>query len=226
MGVLTLADFRTEIQSSTGNRGIDNARLDRWINFGYLDLAGAIKFASLDDKIVIPTVASQANYAITGSPLLIRFVVDATSNLLLGWHTPVEYFRVKDAVTGTAAKWTREKDEIFIHPVPAGVVSLEVYVKEEPVLLIATGDVTVLPATWDNAIFLLSTHHALLALGEEQRAAAWFNRAITYIQSRISEDQLEANNLGTGMTLPGTAVPEASAGAGGGLGASLGGPGG
>jgi len=126
MGVLTLADFRTEIQSSTGNRGIDNARLDRWINFGYLDLAGAIKFASLDDKIVIPTVASQANYAITGSPLLIRFVVDATSNLLLGWHTPVEYFRVKDAVTGTAAKWTREKDEIFIHPVPAGVVSLEV----------------------------------------------------------------------------------------------------
>ena len=43
MGLMTLADFQTDLQSALGDKGLANAKLNRWINAGYYDLAGAVE---------------------------------------------------------------------------------------------------------------------------------------------------------------------------------------
>ena len=55
---------------------------------------------------------------------------------------------------------------------------------------------------WDPAIFLLAVHQGLLALGEEQRSAAFLGRAISYIQSKITETDMHMEASGLGGSLP------------------------
>ena len=61
---------------------------------------------------------------------------------------------------------------------------------------------TVIPDSWDVAVWMMSVHYGLLALGEDNRSMAWLSRAITYIQSRMTEGDLQATASGLGASLP------------------------
>ena len=74
--------------------------------------------------------------------------------------------------------------------------------KEAPVILSSSGAKTVLADIWDPAVFLLAVHHGLLALGEEQRSASWLGRAISYIQSKVTEQDIQAVTPGLDPSLP------------------------
>jgi len=83
MGILTLANYRTEVQSALGDRGIGNTRLDQWINFGYLDLAGSVDFAVLDSNSSVNTINATQTIAVASDAAVIKFIKDTTSDNLL-----------------------------------------------------------------------------------------------------------------------------------------------
>ena len=201
MGILTLADFRTDLQSALGDRGIGNARLDRWINFGYLDLAGSVDFATMDANTSTNTVNATQTIAVATNALFIKFIKDTTSDALLAWTPSVELFRRNITPTAQPDSWTREGDSIYLHPVPDGVYALVQYYKKPPTVLSASGDKTVFADTWDDAVYNLAVHHALLVLNEEQRATVWLARAISYIGSRITEADYHGSSAGLGASL-------------------------
>jgi len=202
MGYMTLDDYRTDVQSALGDRGFGNERLDRWINFGYLDLAGSVDFEVLDDSEVVATVAATQTIDAPDNAMIVKLVRDTTSDNLLGWNPKAELFRKSMVTQGVPLNWTRHKDLIYLSPIPDAEYSLLVIFKTPPDRLAVSTAVSVFPDIWDPAIFQLSVHHALLAIGDEQRSASWLSRAVTYIQTRMTEADLHADASGLGASLP------------------------
>lgn len=187
MGILQLSQIRTEVDSAMGNRsGIVDARLNTWINLAYTDIASGIDFEELDGEFTIPTVASQFEYTGPTNPLAIQMVRDETNNRLLTWIPKNEYFRLDRSSTGTPLRWTRRGDDVMIWPPASGVVTLTVFYKITPTALALDTDTTILPAYVDNGLIFLATSYGLLAVNEDQRALVWLNRAINYLQSRLT----------------------------------------
>lgn len=205
MGYMLLTDFRTEVQSSVGDRGFTNARLDRWINFGYLDLAGAIDFEELTETDTFNAVIGQNNYPIPIDARLIQLVINDTDETLLQFIDKSEFYRLNRTAQAPPLKWTRVEEEILLNPTPDATDSFITVYKKDPVRLLNDGDTTILPDTWDAAVTLLATYHGLLAIGQEQRATQWFARAVTYIQSRITQEEAFIRTPGLGLVY---AVPQ------------------
>jgi hypothetical protein len=202
MGFMTLADFRTDLQSALGDRGFENPRLDRWVNFGYLDLAGAIGFESLERDVERATVIGNRSVAVPDNIMAVKVIRDKTNDRIVSWVPKTEYFRRSSASAGQPTHWTRHGEEILLHPVPDGVFAIDIFYHAMPDRLTGVGDTTALPDTWDVAIHLLSVYHALQAVGEEQRASSWWARAVSFIQTRLSEDLIQATSGGLGLSLP------------------------
>lgn len=200
MGFMTQADFSTEVQSALGDKGYDDTRVTRWVNWGYLDVASAISFEVLESTDLIPTVAATATIAAPTEKLLIRFVRDQTNDRLLTWITKNEYFRLKQATQGQPLKWAQHIGNIHLHPIPDDEFSMMVGSKSTPTLL--TGSTTtVLPDSWDQVILMLAVQYGLLHTGEEQRAAVWMSRAVAYAMSRITEEDLKLELPGLKKTI-------------------------
>jgi hypothetical protein len=201
MGVRQLVEFRSDVNFALGNVGRDNDWYDRRINDGYLDLCGAVDYSVLDAAATIPTVAAQNFVVAPASFLAIRNVRDTTNTKNLGFVPVTEYYR-RPAVAGIPTVWTVEGLNILLHPVPNGIFSLRVLYKDSPAILADEDDVTVLNSIWDVAVHYLAMHHALMNLGQELRAASFLARAISYIQSRITEADIVDGSLGLGASYP------------------------
>jgi len=202
MGYMTLDDYRTDVQSALGDRGFGNEKLDRWINYGYHDLAGSVDFEVLDDDETPATVAGTQTIDAPDNSMIVKLVRDTTSDNLLGWIPKAELFRRSTVTQGPPTSWTRHKDLIYLSPVPDAIYTLFVIFKTPPARFTVSTAVSVFPDIWDPAIFFLSVHHGLLAVGDEQRSAAWLSRAVTYIQTRMTEVDLHAEASGLGASLP------------------------
>jgi hypothetical protein len=185
MGFMTLDQFRNELQSSLGERTFDNDRLNIWVNSAYLDIASSVDFARFDNTSTGST--SNREVSLPANIMVVKFV--SVQNQLLGYVPQAEAFR-RRSESGTPVKWTRSQNNVILVPSPASSVSYEIMYKTTPSRLTSAGSTTDIPDFWDLAVQLLSVHHALLALGEEERAMTWYQRAIQYIQTRMSEDIL------------------------------------
>jgi len=188
MGVLTLLQIRTELDSSMGDRSnVDDPRRDVWINLAYTDIASGIDFVELDDDLAIPTVQGQNNYTGPTDSLIVQMFRDEDNDNLLTWIPNSEYFRLDRSVAeGVPKRWTRRGDELLIFPDPNGVIQLLAFFKQTPPPLVADGDVTILPPYVDNGVLLLGIAYGLLAVGEDARATTWANRAVSYLGSRLT----------------------------------------
>lgn len=188
MGILTLAEIRTEVASIMGTRpNVTNDRLDVWINLAYTDIASGIKFTELDGVLVIATVVGQNNYTGPVNPLIVDLVRDDTNNRLLTYVPNNEYFRLDRSIANAKVlRWTRRTNEILVHPNPDAIVSLSAFFVITPVVLAANGDLTVLPPYTDNGIIFLAASQGLLSVGEDERGIFWANRAVSYLSSRLT----------------------------------------
>lgn len=206
MGVQTLEEFHTDLQGSLGNKGIVGDRLTRWVNSAYFELTGAIDFEILEATAEVATVAAQQAVAIPNTDsttVVVKHVRDNTSDNKLGWLDKAELLRKKRTPTATPLYWTRHAATILLHPVPDDIFALELYLKKDPTPLADTSSKTIIPASWDQAIQLLATHYGLLATGDEQRAMVWLNRAIAYLQTRTTEEDIHASTTGLSGSQPG-----------------------
>jgi len=209
MGVLTLLQIRTELDSSMGDRSnVDDSRRDVWINLAYTDIASGIDFVELDDDLAIPTVQGQNNYAGPTDSLIVQMLRDEDNDNLLTWIPNSEYFRLDRSVAqAVPQRWTRRGDELVIFPNPDAVINLLAFFKRTPVPLVADGNTTILPPYVDNGILLLGIAYGLLAVGEDARATTWANRAITYLGSRLTGQDFSFLLGGLTHTQPTAADP-------------------
>ncbi len=209
MGVLTLLQIRTELDSAMGSRSnVDDARRDVWINLAYTDIASGIDFTELDDDLAIPTVQGQNNYAGPANPLIVQLLRDEDNDNLLTWIPNSEYFRLDRSVAEAVPKrWTRRGDELLVFPNPNGVIQLLAFFKQTPPPLVGDGDVTILPPYVDNGVLLLGIAYGLLAVGEDARAVTWTNRAIAYLGSRLTGQDFSFLLGGLTQTQPTAADP-------------------
>jgi hypothetical protein len=188
MGFLTLLDFRDELDVTFGERNLQDPTYNRWINYGYLDLCTAIDFDILDLEQTFNTAIGVRSYVAPSDPfLLIKHVRDTTCDYSLTWIPKEEFFRLTAADEGTPKRWTLHLNKLWFYPVPDGIYSIIDIYKNTPSLLVEDDDVTVLQAGWDAAVSMLAVHYGYMAMGEEARGIAWYNRAIAYMQSRMTE---------------------------------------
>lgn len=194
MGLLKLLDFRDELDVTFGERNVDPIHYNRWINYAYFDLCTSVDFDVLDDELDITTVALTRSYDDpAGDYIIIKHVRDETNDYALTWLPKEDFFRLTAADNGEPKRWTLHKEKLWFYPNPDGAYSLLAIFKELPDALAEDGDPTVLHAGWDAAVSMLASHYGYMAMGEEARGIAWFNRAIAYIQSRMTDEGLQKN---------------------------------
>lgn len=186
-GIKTLAVFRTDMESQLGNRAFGTTLIDQWVNGAYLELTGGIRFPELLENFPITQVVSQANYPGPTDSVGWESVYNATAGTVLERISRHDLFR-RSTTDGVSEAWTRDNDEIIFSPPPSATDTLNLLHYKQPSLLVASSDVTVIPAHWDYAVELLAVSKGLLHAVEEDRSAHWRNLAIQYIQSRLTED--------------------------------------
>ena len=171
MGQLELQDYRAELSLVFGERNIDADHYDVWINFAYQELTSGVRF----------------------QPLIPIGVRDSTNDLALMWVPLADALRIdfKDAggaiKTGEPKRWTLVGNNIAIQPPPADVYAMEFYYIKQAEPLVADDDTTEIPYVWDQAVLYLAIAHGYLMLGEENRAAAWHNKAANSIATKMDE---------------------------------------
>lgn len=202
MGIMTLADFRSELDESIGTPALGNTRYDRWINAAYFEVSGAIEFQQLLDVQSFTTVDGTQAYNEAGSTLGIRQVFDVENDAVL-LHESVENFLLRDEDTeGDPLYWTRFGGQLHLWPVPGTTGDTIKYLRiKQPTVLSASGSVTVLPAQWDMVVWMMSVHYALLSREEQEFAAMWFNRAVSMIRSRTTDLEYDADSREVGVTI-------------------------
>lgn len=201
MGQMTLTDFREELTLAAGNRGHTNPQLDRWVNFAYMDVAGAVDMDELEEDTDVPTVANQAYIDKPAGASKVISVVNETTGGLLQYIDKTEYFRLDRTKVGDPVKWAVLSERVYLHPTPDSIDTIKLIHKIEPTALSAVGDTTVLDSVWDNAIYLLSVHYAMMSVGEDQRAVLWLNRALSYLQSRLTAEEIFIREPGLGLSM-------------------------
>lgn len=207
MGVLTLAQIRTEVDSSMGNKtNVLDARLDTWINLAYNEIASGIDFEELSDEFDISTVVGQFEYVGPTNPLVVQLLRDETNERLLTWIPKNEYFRLNRSTNGIVLRWTRRGQDILVWPPPDAIVTLRAQYKVTPPALAADGDTTILPSFVDNALIFLGVAYGLLATGEDARAITWVNRAAAYLSTRITDQDFSFLLGGLAKTQPSQGV--------------------
>lgn len=202
MGALDLSDFRGELDLIFGDRSITNEEtiFNRWINFGYLEITGALDFEELEEHDdTITTSASDDEYGAPTDALAIKLIKDLTNDQTLEWVSKPDLFRRPVGGEGEPLYWTRHKGDIYLRPTPDGAYNLRIFYKKSPTLLSGNGDQTVLQDMWDQAIVYFSASHGFMMLGEEQRGVAWYNRGVRYSQSRMTEQKFQEGTIGLKM---------------------------
>lgn len=196
MGQLQLSEYRTEVQSALGDRGVTDNRLDRWINFAYMELAGALDFETFDGESSATSSSGTNSLSVPTDSMTVKAVVDDDNDTLLQWVPKHEFFRLPRSQQGTPEKWTQHIDQVLLQPTPDSTVNYLVLYKDVPTRLSADTDTTAIPQVWDQAVYMLAVHYALMSLAEEQRASLWLQRAVQFIRTRVTEEDLEMSTPG------------------------------
>lgn len=201
MGYMTLADFRTDVQSTLGSRGLANATLDRYINFGYLDVTGAMNFEILNSENSLSTTINQQYVDAPSNLISIKMIRNVNSGKPLIWIPLEELFRRPSVPTAQMDSWHLFGSRVYLRPTPNAVYSLNAFCKKSPTRLTAVGDVSVLPHEFDTAILMLANYYGFLLTNQESRAAYWLGLAINNLQSKIVPSDVDVHDTGYIETL-------------------------
>jgi hypothetical protein len=199
MGLLTLKDFRDELNLSLGdNRQPGNERLDRWVNLGYLQAVNEEWFEGIKEVATAVTVANQREYDLPTDLMSIVSVADLTNKFKLVKTSWSNMQNMDRDVTGVPRLYARRRRTLYLWPVPDGVFSLEVNYLEEICPLIEPGDRTVLPQAYDPWIIQLSRVSAFSSLGLEEKAA-FYTRLADKEMNKLPTDTFGSDENALGV---------------------------
>lgn len=187
MGLVTLEQFRARLQAALGNFAYDGALIDVWINAGVQEVAGAVHFEALKDRMDLTYAGGVYSVAAPddlAKPISLGYPAGST---WLMKSSPTRLDSLLRSSGGTPKFWAMDGRNIVIWPTPTVETVLSMlYVKYHPELS-DTVNVTLLPPTWDNAIHYFAVAAAMLDLGDDERSLFWLDKAIKYSSSRLTD---------------------------------------
>ncbi len=193
MGQINLATFRLRLEAGLGDRGLHKAQLNGWINDGYFDLTGSHDFVHLHAVQTVTLVGTNIGVTLPTDAQWVRAVWNVTDKWQI-LKIASEHLQAMEDVADDDRDdryYTRDGDAIYIQPPFLTDKVIAIHYNAEPTLMVLDGDVTLLPTTYDRAIYMFSMSAALSDLGEESRGANWLNRAIIYVRTRLDLEAKE-----------------------------------
>lgn len=232
MGVMTLAEMRTELQEmylrGRTDQAVTNTRLDRWINWGYdhvshplvhrhPQLLANFDFSLVTDDNTYDISDSATTFQITAVRSVTHYLattIAATTIRRKLVPRGVRWFDERTNVSGPPTAYTIDENEtLILSGVPTSTENgqqIRVRCWREPTLLAANGDLTVLPRRWDELVLLGARWRAYRDL--EMREAAELAKidfGIT-MNEFPNREHLEAEDTGWAPGLSSRGVMETS----------------
>lgn len=199
MGYMTFGQMGDEVSQNLGGETLDQHRLNLWLNWAIQDLASYVKVVEQKKSIPFEIVEGTSSYSIPeiisgGDPevdaedVLGIITVSIPGFKLRKMHR--EFERAEDEIdlpAGAPKYWMRRGSSIIIWPNPDNDYTGSIEYAFIPLALADPAAKTILPASFDMAIVRMATHYGFLALGKDNQAEQWLSRAITYINSRLTD---------------------------------------
>ena len=195
MGNSTLLEFRARLQSRLGDRDLSEALLNRAVNDGYFDLTGSTDFEELHKTSTVSLSEGEVDVLLPTDLQWLRGVFNDTDKKALVEVDEDYFWTLEDDDDGGEPKYyCRLGAGIRFWPALDDTYVLRINYNKFPDRLSSDSDTTELKPTWDRALDMMATYHALLELGEETRAADWLNKCGFYISTRMQNSDV---NRGT-----------------------------
>lgn len=192
MGAKNLAGFRSDLEFGLGDRGFAKGKLNGWINAGYFDITGAFDFEELHETSRNPFIVDQEDVTLPTDLQWLRSVHNDTDKESLTNIDEDNFWLLEDKTDGgIPEQWTRIGNSLRIWPKTDKARTIRINYNKFPVVLAASKDVTTLTPTWDRGVELFSMHHALMSVGEEARASEFLARGMTYVRSRLLQQEMK-----------------------------------
>ena len=201
MGYMTLAEISDEVSLNIGGKAPAPERLTRWINWGYINLAtySRMRFPEIETSEPFNVFDGVNTYPVPTDPPflgLIKIELRDTSTDPDTSHKTLqkmkrEFFELADEAQPTHYK--RRGTDFIVWPTPDQLYEGYIVYMFTPTALSNATDVTIFDASWDVAIVMLGTHHALLSLGRSEEADKWLGRFLGYASSRLKAIDIEAD---------------------------------
>lgn len=194
MGLLTLIDFRTRLQTMLGNQGFTDTELDYWINDGVQDVAGALDLKKLRCIKTVETAANDNNLSLPNdfvAPLALK--IDGQQKLTsMGVDQYFLYDPTDSDNVGVPRSYVWSDSGLWLYPVPDDIYTVRMLYRRDAAQLAVDTDTSEFPATYDRAILLSAVHHGFFDTGDTLTSADALARFMTYIRSRIQPEEWEA----------------------------------
>ena len=199
MGVMTFEQFRSELSLNLAGKNPAPERLGRWVNWAILNLGTYVEFDEMRETAALTTVVGTRSYNVASDLVGILTVELGNRKLKNARRVPSTG---EDAVReGKPSHWTRREDTIILWPTPDEVETGIIEYTKEPAVLSSATSVSPFRAHWDVAIVMLSTHHGLLSLGEQDAADRWLGRFLGYVGSRKTQLNIQRDNVRGGVNI-------------------------
>lgn len=205
MGLLTLAEFRSEVEGGLQRNNIPSTRTNRWINQALREFGYAFKFHELETSTAFVTVSAQSIYGI-GSDIAItnfravdelrrtapedrlgRIVPETRSqyNLKIGDINNVDSYN-------NPTHYHRWANNIYFRPIPdATAVTIIMDYFKSITSLTLDAHLSPFHEDWDEAIITGALYRGFRYFGEYDRYQNVRNDFLGIVRSRSSEMELE-----------------------------------
>lgn len=207
MGTVTLAEMRTNVGVLVQRTGIAPAILNRHINAALLEVVSLARFREYETSASFSTVAADYDYLIGSGASPGLDVSDFRALHEYGvWITTDDYERKLIPETrerflrnldddsgseGTPTHYHKFGTQLYLRPVPDKVYTILVHYWMTVTLLSGDGDVTALPAEFDEVIELGAAYRAHRDFREAVESIDKRNDFKELLRTRILESDLE-----------------------------------
>lgn len=203
----TLASLREELQEQIGNRDdIDSARFDRWINWGYRNVASMFTLKELMGSASIAVVAEQPFYLIPPQVAWVDYlaVSDSTTYPVSEGRElekiDLDIYRKLDVLDEEPTKYFRWRRMLVLWATPLNDRTLTCEFKVRPDDLEEETDSPLLPQEFHEAILLSARHRAFRSLMNSKMAQEAMNDFLVCIRPLQNTDAEEAVTANGTMT--------------------------
>lgn len=187
--------------------GGDYTRLNRWIHWGYINIAGMLDLKELWASIALPTVASQPFYLLPPQVAWIKRVIllDADEYVTTGgaelteideqtYRTLPESDEI-DVSPLLPQAWFRYGRMLVQWPTADAAYSLSIDCRIRPLPLTDPQDCPLLPEEFHEAIVYAALERAWRALGVPEKAATAGNAKLSVIRPLLNTDAEERSAM-------------------------------
>jgi hypothetical protein len=213
---MELQDIRSEVLAQLQGRtdvvpAGDYTRLDRWINWGYVNVAQMLDLKELWASILMPTVADQPLYMLPSQVSWIKRVLiqDETEFVTTGGMELAEideqtYRNLPESDEVDTSPllpqaWFRYGRMLVEWPTPDDVYALAVDCRIRPLPLTDPQDCPLLPEEFHEAICQAAIERAWNALGSYDRSIAAGNRKLSIVRPLLNTDAEERSAMHMGF---------------------------